>query len=387
MIIVVGETGSGKTTQLTQYLHEDGYTGYGMIGCTQPRRVAAMSVAKRVSDEMGTELGDDVGYSIRFEDCTSDKSVIKYMTDGILLRESLREPDLDMYSAIIMDEAHERSLNTDVLFGLLRSVVARRRDLKLIVTSATMDSDKFSSFFGNVPTFKIPGRTFPVEIMYAKTTVEDYVDAAVKQAVQVHLSADEGDMLIFMPGQEDIEVTCETIKERLDEVDDAPGLAVLPIYSQLPSDLQAKIFQKAPDGLRKVVVATNIAETSLTLDGILYVIDCGYCKMKVFNPRIGMDALQIFPVSQVLDQYWCWVLYCTGCRPTVTSGPGGRAGPGRASATDSTPSASTGRSCWWPPCPRYSGPTLLTWCCCSRVSVWRTCCSSTSWTRRPRKIS
>lgn len=302
MIIVVGETGSGKTTQLTQYLHEDGYTGYGMIGCTQPRRVAAMSVAKRVSDEMGTELGDDVGYSIRFEDCTSDKSVIKYMTDGILLRESLREPDLDMYSAIIMDEAHERSLNTDVLFGLLRSVVARRRDLKLIVTSATMDSDKFSSFFGNVPTFKIPGRTFPVEIMYAKTTVEDYVDAAVKQAVQVHLSADEGDMLIFMPGQEDIEVTCETIKERLDEVDDAPGLAVLPIYSQLPSDLQAKIFQKAPDGLRKVVVATNIAETSLTLDGILYVIDCGYCKMKVFNPRIGMDALQIFPVSQVLDQ-------------------------------------------------------------------------------------
>jgi len=315
VIIVVGETGSGKTTQLTQYLHEDGYTKYGMIGCTQPRRVAAMSVAKRVSDEIGTELGDDVGYSIRFEDCTSDKTQIKYMTDGILLRESLREPDLDMYSAIIMDEAHERSLNTDVLFGLLRSVVARRRDMKLIVTSATMDSAKFADFFGNVPTFKIPGRTFPVEVMYSKNTVEDYVDAAVKQAIQVHLTADEGDMLIFMPGQEDIEVTCDTIKERLDEVDDAPGLAVLPIYSQLPSDLQAKIFQKAPDGLRKCVVATNIAETSLTLDGIMYVIDCGYCKMKVFNPRIGMDALQIFPVSQA--------------NSNQRSGRAGRTGPGQ----------------------------------------------------------
>ena len=138
--------------------------------------------------------------------------------------------------------------------------------------------------------------------MYSKATVEDYVDAAVKQAIQVHLAGNEGDILIFMPGQEDIEVTGAQIQERLAEVDDAPGLAVLPIYSQLPSDLQAKIFQKAPDGLRKCVVATNIAETSLTLDGIMYVIDSGYCKMKVFNPRIGMDALSIFPVSQVMNE-------------------------------------------------------------------------------------
>nr|XP_023024315.1 pre-mRNA-splicing factor ATP-dependent RNA helicase PRP16 isoform X1 [Leptinotarsa decemlineata] len=316
VVIIVGETGSGKTTQLTQYLHEDGYSKYGMIGCTQPRRVAAMSVAKRVSDEMGTQLGDEVGYAIRFEDCTSENTVIKYMTDGILLRESLREPDLDHYSAVIMDEAHERSLSTDVLFGLLREIVARRHDLKLIVTSATMDSTKFSMFFGNVPTFTIPGRTFPVEVLFSKNPVEDYVDAAVKQALQIHLQPPSGDILIFMPGQEDIEVTCEVLSERLGEIDNAPELSILPIYSQLPSDLQAKIFQKAPEGIRKCVVATNIAETSLTVDGIIFVIDAGYCKLKVYNPRIGMDALQIYPISQA--------------NANQRSGRAGRTGPGQA---------------------------------------------------------
>ncbi|VDN33332.1 unnamed protein product, partial [Gongylonema pulchrum] len=272
VVIIVGETGSGKTTQLAQYLLEEGYSHNGLIGCTQPRRVAAMSVAKRVSEEMGVELGQECGYAIRFEDCTSENTRIKYMTDGILLRECLGDPDLDQYAAIIMDEAHERSLNTDVLFGLLRDVVARRADLKLIVTSATMDAEKFANFFGgHTPCFTIPGRTFPVEIFHARTPMEDYVDVAVKQAVKV---------------------TCGMIKNQLEELDDAPPLAVLPIYSQLPSDLQAKIFHKAPGGIRKCIVATNIAETSLTVDGILFVIDPGYCKLKVFNPRIGMDALQ-----------------------------------------------------------------------------------------------
>ncbi|XP_064538400.1 pre-mRNA-splicing factor ATP-dependent RNA helicase PRP16 [Drosophila montana] len=316
VVIIVGETGSGKTTQLTQYLHEDGYSKRGMIGCTQPRRVAAMSVAKRVSDEMDTQLGEDVGYAIRFEDCTSERTVIKYMTDGILLRESLRDPDLDSYAAIIMDEAHERSLSTDVLFGLLREIVARRHDLKLIVTSATMDSSKFATFFGNVPTFTIPGRTFPVDVMFSKNACEDYVESAVKQALQVHLTPNEGDMLIFMPGQEDIEVTCEVLEERLSEIDNAPELSILPIYSQLPSDLQAKIFHKSADGVRKCVVATNIAETSLTVDGIIYVIDTGYCKLKVYNPRIGMDALQIYPISQA--------------NANQRSGRAGRTGPGQA---------------------------------------------------------
>lgn len=314
VVIIVGETGSGKTTQLTQYLHEDGYSKNGMIGCTQPRRVAAMSVAKRVSDEMASSLGDQVGYAIRFEDCTSKNTVIKYMTDGILLRESLREGDLDRYSVIIMDEAHERSLSTDVLFGLLRAVVARRQDLKLIVTSATMDSSKFSTFFGNAATFQIPGRTFPVDINHSKNHVEDYVDAAVKQVLQIHLQPRSGDILVFMPGQEDIEVTCESLEERLNEIDTAPELSILPIYSQLPSDLQAKIFQKSEKGIRKCVVATNIAETSLTVDGIVFVIDSGYCKLKVYNPRIGMDALQVYPVSRAnADQ---------------RSGRAGRTGPG-----------------------------------------------------------
>ncbi|XP_065674723.1 pre-mRNA-splicing factor ATP-dependent RNA helicase PRP16 isoform X2 [Hydra vulgaris] len=316
VVVIVGETGSGKTTQLTQYLLEDGYSKYGIIGCTQPRRVAAMSVAKRVSEEMQVKLGDEVGYAIRFEDVTNEKTIIKYMTDGILLRECLAGSDLDTYSCIIMDEAHERSLNTDVLFGLLREVVARRNDMKLIVTSATMDSSKFSNFFGNVPVYTIPGRTFPVDVMFSKNVCDDYVDAAVKQALQIHLMPSNGDILIFMPGQEDIEVTCDLISERLGEIKEVPPLAVLPIYSQLPSDLQAKIFEKAPDGVRKCVVATNIAETSLTVDGICFVVDAGYCKLKVFNPRIGMDALQVYPISQA--------------NANQRSGRAGRTGPGHA---------------------------------------------------------
>ena len=311
--IIVGETGSGKTTQLTQFLYEEGYTSYGIIGCTQPRRVAAVSVAKRVSEEMGCKLGGKVGYAIRFEDCTSDETVIKYMTDGVLLRESLNESDLDVYSAIIMDEAHERSLHTDVLFGILKKVVAKRRDLRLIITSATMNAKRFSEFFGNSPIFTIPGRTFPVEIFFSKTPVDDYVDAAVKKALEIHLQQPPGDILIFMTGQEDIMATCVLLNERITELGPAvPRIKVLPIYSQLPSENQARIFQKSD--IRKCVVATNIAETSLTVDGVQYVIDTGFCKLKVYNPKIGMDALQITPISQA--------------NANQRSGRAGRTGPG-----------------------------------------------------------
>ncbi|KAJ3290355.1 DEAH-box RNA helicase prp16 [Borealophlyctis nickersoniae] len=220
------------------------------------------------------------------------------MTDGVLLRESLNAPDLDQYSCIIMDEAHERALHTDVLLGLLKRVVARRRDMKLIVTSATMNAEKFSNFFGNVATFTIPGRTFPVDVMFSKNPCEDYVDSAVKQVLAIHLSHPPGDVLVFMTGQEDIEVTCQVVAERLEQLDEAPPLAILPIYSQLPADLQAKIFERSSDNSRKCIVATNIAETSLTVDGIMYVVDTGFSKLKVYNPKIGMDALQITPISQ-----------------------------------------------------------------------------------------
>ena len=317
VIIIVGETGSGKTTQLTQYLYEDGYSRYGgLIGCTQPRRVAAMSVAKRVSEEMNVTLGDEVGYSIRFEDCTNEKTRIKYMTDGVLLRETLRDSELEKYSAIVMDEAHERSLNTDVLFGILRGVLAKRRDLKLIVTSATLDAEKFSTFFGGVPIFHIPGRTFPVTSHFAKSVPEDYVDAAVKQVLQIHLSAPAGDILVFMTGQEDIEATCEVLAERVEAIgsEDIPPLLVLPMYSQLPADLQAKIFDRAASGARKCIISTNIAETSLTVDGIQYVVDTGLSKLKAYNSKIGMDTLLVTPISRAnADQ---------------RAGRAGRTGPG-----------------------------------------------------------
>jgi pre-mRNA-splicing factor ATP-dependent RNA helicase DHX38/PRP16 len=315
VIIVVGQTGSGKTTQLTQFLYEDGYGRTGLIGCTQPRRVAAMSVAKRVSEEMEVRLGGLVGYAIRFEDCTSKETKIKYMTDGVLLRESLVESDLDKYSCIIMDEAHERALNTDVLMGLIKKVLARRRDLKLIVTSATMNSDRFSRFYGGAPEFIIPGRTFPVDIQYSRSPCEDYVDAAVKQVLAIHVSQGAGDILVFMTGQEDIEITCELVAERLKLLNDPPKLSILPIYSQMPADLQAKIFDRAAPGVRKVIVATNIAETSLTVDGIMYVVDSGFSKLKVYNPKMGMDTLQITPISQA--------------NASQRAGRAGRTGPGK----------------------------------------------------------
>ncbi|KAG8959008.1 DEAH-box ATP-dependent RNA helicase prp22 [Tulasnella sp. 419] len=316
VLIVVGDTGSGKTTQMTQYFAEAGFADHGKIGCTQPRRVAAMSVAKRVAEEVGCRLGQEVGYTIRFEDCTSPETRIKYMTDGMLQRECLVDPDVSQYSMIILDEAHERTIATDVLFGLLKKTLKRRPDLKLIVTSATLDAEKFSKYFYGCPIFTIPGRTFPVEILYTKEPESDYLDASLITIMQIHLSEPPGDVLLFLTGQEEIDTACEILYERMKALGpQVPQLLILPVYSALPSEMQSKIFEPAPPGSRKVVIATNIAETSITIDGIYYVVDPGFVKQNAYDPRLGMDSLVVTPISQA--------------QARQRAGRAGRTGPGK----------------------------------------------------------
>jgi ATP-dependent RNA helicase DHX8/PRP22 len=316
ILIVVGETGSGKTTQLPQYLAEAGFTNNGMLGCTQPRRVAAMSVAKRVAEEVGCELGEEVGYTIRFEDKTSSNTQIKYMTDGMLQREILLDPDLKRYSVIMLDEAHERTIATDVLFALLKKTCKYRPDLKIIVTSATLDADKFSAYFNECPIFTIPGRTFPVEILYSREPESDYLDAALVTVMQIHLTEPPGDILLFLTGQEEIDTSCEILHERMKVLGpNVPNLNILPVYSALANEQQSRIFDPAPPGERKVVIATNIAETSITIDHIYYVVDPGFVKQNAYDPKLGMDALVVTPISQA--------------QANQRAGRAGRTGPGK----------------------------------------------------------
>ncbi|KAI9728142.1 MAG: DEAH-box ATP-dependent RNA helicase prp43 [Chrysothrix sp. TS-e1954] len=314
ILIFVGETGSGKTTQIPQFVCFDDLPQQNgrMVACTQPRRVAAMSVTQRVAAEMDVNLGDEVGYSIRFEDCTSEKTILKYMTDGMLLREAMNDHELKRYSTIILDEAHERTLATDVLMGLLKGVVARRPDLKIIVMSATLEAQKFQKYFNSAPLLIVPGRTHPVEIFYTAEPERDYVEAALRTVLQIHAGEPEGDILLFLTGEEEIEDACRKIKMEADELGRESGagpLVVYPLYGTLPPAQQQRIFDKAPDPVRpggragrKVVVATNIAETSLTIDGIVYVVDPGFSKQKVYNPRIRVESLLVSPISRASAQ-------------------------------------------------------------------------------------
>ncbi|KAF4339217.1 pre-mRNA-splicing factor ATP-dependent RNA helicase cdc28 [Fusarium beomiforme] len=317
VLVIVGETGSGKTTQLPQYLHEAGYTKNGMkVGCTQPRRVAAMSVAARVAEEVGVKVGNEVGYTIRFEDCTSDKTILKYMTDGMLLREFMTDPELSGYSALMIDEAHERTVHTDILLALIKDLSRSRPDLKLLISSATMNAEKFAQYFDDAPIFNIPGRRYPVDIYYTPAPEANYLAAAITTTFQIHTTQPKGDILIFLTGQDEIEAaeleiaqTAKKLGSRIKE------LVICPIYANLPSELQSKIFEPTPDGARKVVLATNIAETSLTIDGIVYVIDPGYVKENVYNPATGMSNLVVVP--------------CSRASANQRSGRAGRVGPGK----------------------------------------------------------
>ncbi|KAF5378950.1 hypothetical protein D9757_008730 [Collybiopsis confluens] len=326
IIVVVGETGAGKTTQIPQFVaysdlpHSKGK----LVACTQPRRIAAMSVARRVADEMDVQLGKHVGYSIRFEDMTEPGTTfLKYMTDGMLLREAMNDTALSRYSTIILDEAHERTLATDILMGLLKSLARRRPDLKIIVMSATLDAVKFQSYFSlhqpsekpsPAPLFKVLGRTFPIEVFYTQEPEPDYVEAAIRTVLMIHRAEDPGDVLLFLTGEEEIEETCRKIKLEADDLINTDPSSVgplmcVPLYSSLPPQQQQRIFEAAPkptqEGYppgRKVVVSTNVAETSLTIDGIVYVVDPGFFKQKVYNPRIRVESLLVSPISRASAQ-------------------------------------------------------------------------------------
>lgn len=309
--IIVGETGSGKTTQVPQYLYESGWAHNGrIIACTQPRRVAAMTVAARVAEELGCRLGQTVGYSIRFEDVSTEGvTKIRFVTDGVLLREMSVDPLLLKYSVIMVDEAHERSIATDLLLGLLKKIQKRRLDLRIIISSATMEAEHMAQFF-TLPTqprrppalLSVEGRTHHVEIHYLKQPASDYIKSAVEAAIELHLNEVPGDILIFLTGQEECEKAVEMLEEEQRRLKSSSylknTLLPLPLYAGLSATHQLAVFEPTPRNHRKIVVATNVAETSVTIEGVVYVIDCLFSKQRCFNPLTGLESLLVAPISK-----------------------------------------------------------------------------------------
>ncbi|XP_059828909.1 ATP-dependent RNA helicase DHX33 [Hypanus sabinus] len=307
--IIIGETGSGKTTQIPQYLYEASIGGHGVIAITQPRRVAAISLAARVSEEKKTELGTLIGYTVRFEDLTSYKSKIKFLTDGMLLREAMLDPLLRHYSIVILDEAHERTIQTDVLFGIVKSAQKKRKELskmplKVIIMSATMDVDLFSQYFNQAPVLYLEGRQHSIQIFYTKETQTDYLHASLVSIFQIHQEAQPSDnVLVFLTGQEEIEAmsrTCKQISKNLPQ--GSCQMSVFPLYASLPHLQQLRVFQPGKKDCRKVILSTNIAETSVTIPGIKYVVDTGMVKAKHYTPESGLEVLAVQQVSKA--QAW-----------------------------------------------------------------------------------
>ena len=316
-VVLAGETGSGKTTQLPQLL----LSCVDRIAVTQPRRVAAISIAKRVALELGVNVGGLVGYCVRFEEQTSAATRLRYMTDGMLLREAMIDPLLRRYDAVVLDEAHERSICTDVLFGIVKKAQEERRDsaapLKVLVMSATLDVDTFLAFFEEAVAVHVEGREFPVKMLYSAEPQVDYLDAAVVAVLQIAVKQrrKSGDVLVFLTGQEEIESCAELLEEKARLLSDGcRKLVICPMFAALPAKEQLKVFAPTPEGCRKVILATNIAETSITVSGIRFVVDTGMVKAKQFNPKTGLQLLQVVPVSQA--QAW------------QRSGRAGREGPG-----------------------------------------------------------
>lgn len=325
--IVVGNTGSGKSTQLPQYLSEIFLNS--CVVCTQPRRVAAVTIAQRVADEQGCSVGDKVGYTIRFDDRSSYKTKIKYATDGVLLREISNDHMLSRYSVVILDEAHERSLQTDLLMGLLRRLQDVRIDLRVVVMSATLEVDLFESYFKDTCLVRIAGRQFPVEVFYTVKSQPNYLDSALQTCLQIHEEEEDGGVLVFLPGQEDIDSLCQLLHEqlpavslrrrlkkprRIDREPDVSGAVegggggqsdfeVFPLHASLAPEKQFAALTSTPknegtSSCRRFIVSTNIAETSVTVHGIRYVVDSGYVKMRLLNSQSGHEMLKVMPVSQ-----------------------------------------------------------------------------------------
>ncbi|RCI16493.1 hypothetical protein L249_3272 [Ophiocordyceps polyrhachis-furcata BCC 54312] len=313
--IVLGQTGSGKTTQIPQFLWRAGWCSDGkIIGVTQagrprsdvpPRRVAATTVALRVAEEVGCEIGKEVGYSIRFEDVTSSATRIKFLTDGLLIREALVDPLLSRYSVIMVDEAHERSVSTDVLLGLLSKIIKKRPELRIVVSSATLQAQEFFNYFTRphhdkfAAIVSLEGRTYPIDILYLQPPAEDYVEKAIDTVLRIHAEESSGHILVFLTGREEIDYAVQTVSERAGEAS-SPYAALQPLalYAGLSTEQQMYVFDKPPEGTRKVIFSTNIAEASVTIDGIAFVVDCGFVKIRTYDADTGIESLTTTPVSK-----------------------------------------------------------------------------------------